>query len=164
MMIKRDINEGGINGSGKGVVNTNSASFKALKDAILEQHKHQSKDEKIENKLLSLQLQMNAYLVDTTRTEMRLAGNFLKQFVEALGIKNKDFANYIGCEAANLSALYRGKRKINYDLAIKFGRIFGVKPTVWLNIQSKNELLKIKQKDINKYSKYNLKDLLGKVG
>jgi addiction module HigA family antidote len=163
-MSNRDINEGGINGSGKGVVNTNSTSFKALKEAILDQHKHQSKDEKIDNKLLSLQLQMNAYLADTTRTEIRLAGSFLKEFVEALGIKNKDFANYIDCEAANLSALYRGNRKINYDLAIKFGKIFGMKPTVWINIQSKNALLKIKQKDVKKYSKYNLKDLLGKVG
>jgi len=41
---KKIINPGGVNGTGKGVVNTNSKEFKALRKAIIEDAKKQSSD------------------------------------------------------------------------------------------------------------------------
>ena len=66
--------------------------------------------------------------------------------------------------SVNLSALFKGKRKINPDLALKLGEIFRVDPTLWINIQSKNELLGVDKQRRMDYQKYRLEDLLKKVG
>ena len=43
---KKIINPGGVNGSGKGVVNTNSKEFKALREAIVEHAKKLSPEDR----------------------------------------------------------------------------------------------------------------------
>jgi hypothetical protein len=53
------INEGGINGTGKGVVNTNSQSYKDLQNIIQVQVKKQSVQEQLTYKLIGLKLQSN---------------------------------------------------------------------------------------------------------
>lgn len=103
---------------------------------------------------------MKSYLDDKNPEELIQAGSFLEKFVETLNIKKKVLAKYIGYKESNLSAVFKGKRKISIDLAIKFGEIFKVDPATWLHIQSKNELLEILQSDRAKYEKYQLKDLL----
>jgi addiction module HigA family antidote len=95
--------------------------------------------------------------------ELKPAGYYLEKYIEALGIKKKDFASYIGYQESNLSAILKGRRSISTDLAIKLGEIFQIDPALWLNIQSKNDLLKIIQRDKKKYNKYSLEDLLDEV-
>jgi hypothetical protein len=53
------INEGGINGTGKGVVNTNSQSYEDLQNIIQVQVKKQSVQEQLTYKLIGLKLQSN---------------------------------------------------------------------------------------------------------
>lgn len=84
----------------------------------------------------------------------------MKEYVKILGIKNKAFAEYIGYRESNLSALYNGTRKINIDLALKLGKLFKINPTLWIHIQSKNELKRIRRENEKKYQKYSIEDLL----
>ena len=163
MSKRKIINEGGIIGTGEGLVNQNSKEFKELQRLIKERSSEQDDFEKIQNQLLSLRFRMESYLNDDNPKELIQAGRFLEEFVDVLNIKKKVFAKYIDYKESNLSGIFKGKRKINTDLAIKFGEIFKVDPAIWLHIQSKNELSEIIERDRAKYKKYTLKDLLKEV-
>lgn len=154
------INEGGVNGSGQGMVNPNAEDYKALQAAVLEHAQQQTEAEKCSLALLSLKFQMESYISTKQPSPVVEAGNFLKQHIKALNIKNKTFANYIELEESNLSAILNGKRRISIDLALKLGQLFDISPTIWLLIQSKNDLLKVEAKKKIYYKKYKLEDLL----
>jgi len=162
-MSKQIINEEGIQGLGEGLVNQNSKDFKELQRAIGLRSKEIDESDLIINRILSLRFQMERYVSKQHPEERIEAGAFLEEFIEALGITKKDFAEYIDYQESNLSAIFKGRRKINTDLAIKFGEIFRVDPALWLHIQSKNELLEIIDRDKKKYEKYRLGDLLKEV-
>ena len=160
----KEINPGGINGSGKGVVNTNSADFISLREAVKEHAKKQTPNDQIKYKLLSLKLQMKTYVSDEEPSRYVSVGDFLKQHLKAIKIKNKEFANYVEMEESNLSSIIKGRRKINIDFALKLGQLFKIDPNLWLLIQSKNELSNIDKERKLSYQKYKLDDLLKKVG
>ena len=158
------INEGGINGTGQGVVNINSKDYKGLQKAIQEHAKKQSFQQKIKYELIGLKLQIENYIEEKEPSELIYAGEFLKRYLKAIKIKNKTFAKYIEIEEANLSMITKGKRKINTELAYKLGQLFNINPNYWLLIQSKNELLQIDNQRKTKLKQYKLHDLLQKVG
>lgn len=160
--MKKELKETGVNGLGVGVVNINSEEFKALQGSIKGRSKKQSKKQILINNLLSLRFQMESYL-ESNQDSIIEVGWFLKEFVKTLEIKNKLFAEYIGFKESNLSALYKGNRKINIDLALKLGRIFNVDPSLWIHIQSKNELIQMRMENEQEYKKYNIEDLLKKA-
>ncbi len=162
MSNKKKNLEDGVQGLGIGIVNTNSKEFKALQNKIIEESKKLSKKQILENKLFSLRFQMERYL-EEEKEEIIEVGTFLKKYVKALGIKNKTFADYLGYKESNLSALFNGSRKINVDLALKLGKIFGVDPTIWIHIQSKNEIKKMSKEKSSEYHKYSIDDLLKKA-
>lgn len=163
MNNQKKINKGGIIGTGEGLVNQNSKDFKELQQLILKKSSELDKSESIVNKLLSIRFQMENYLEETESKKLITTGTFLEWLIEALEIKKKDFASYVDCQESNLSAILKGRRKINTDLAIKIGEIFRINPVLWLHIQSKNELIEITEKDKKKYKKYRLEDLLKKA-
>lgn len=160
--MKKEQNEVGVNGLGIGVVNINSEEFKELQASIIKRSIKQSKKQILNNNLLSLRFQMESYLVSSDDSIIEV-GWFLKEFVKTLKIKNKLIAEYIGFKESNLSALYKGNRKINIDLALKLGRIFKVDPSLWVHIQSKNELIRMRMENEREYRKYNIEDLLKKA-
>lgn len=162
MKKKKNIVDEGVNGLGIGVVNTNSSEFKELQKIIKNESKKQPKKKLLENKLLSLRFRMETYLENHDNKIIEV-GAFLKLFLQELNIKNKTFAHYIGYQESNLSALFKGNRKVNPDLALKLGEIFRVDPTLWINIQSKNELQRLKKGKTKKYKKYSIDDLLRKA-
>lgn len=162
MANKKFLNPGGINGTGTGVVNVNSEDFKALQRAIREEVKKQTPEERMKYALIALHIQMKTYISKDYDGVYRSVGEFLKGYMTAIGIKNKTFAQYIEIEESNLSAIVRDKRKINLNLALKLEQIFGVDANIWLQIQSKNELQKLKEERKNDYQKYQLADLLKK--
>lgn len=157
-----NLNEDGINGLGEPLVNTNSSEFKELQDVISKRSLNQSKSKVIENKLLSLRFTMENYLHTNDNSYVEV-GWFLKELLRSLEIKNKTFAEYIDFKESNLSALFSGKRKVNFDLALKLGKIFRIDPALWIHIQSKNELIKLKKELRNAYKNYNIKDLIKKA-
>lgn len=161
---KIKLNEGGVNGTGKGVVNTNSNDFIFLKEAVKKHAENQSTEDKAKYALLSLKLQMKTYILDKEPPTIITVGNFLKKHLKAIDIKHKQFAEYIELEESNFSSIIRGRRKLTIDLAFKLGQIFNVEPDIWLSIQSKNELLEASRENKLTYKKYKLKDLLKKAG
>ena len=60
MANKQNINTGGINGLGEGLINTNSSDFLELKDRIKKAANSQSDREKMENGFLSIRFQMES--------------------------------------------------------------------------------------------------------
>lgn len=164
MTKKKERNIGGVNGTGKGIVNTNSKDFKGLRAAIQAHAKQQTTYDKIRYALISLKFQMESYISEEEPAEIIAIGEFLSHHLKAINIKNKEFAKYINIEASNLSSILKGRRKINTDLALKLGQLFNLNPNLWLLIQSKNELLGINKTKRVEYQKYQLEDLLKKAG
>lgn len=159
MKEKNLINQEGLIDSGI-QYNTQSDEFKALKTAILSYTAQQTPEEKVENKLISLKLKMEDYLNQQNPKKIVGTGQFLKEILKTLNIKNNTFAEYIGLTKSNFSALINGNRKLNLDLAITLGRIFNVKPEIWLNIENKNQLFQMMNKNKKKYEQYQLEDLI----
>jgi len=158
-MAENIINEEGINGTGKGFINTNSKDFKALQAAIQAHAARLSPQEKRENLMLSTRFQMESYLKDDA-IDIKAAGVFVKELIKLLGITNQDLARYVECEESNMSAFLNGKRRINTDLAIKLGQIFKFDPTLILNIQNKNDIKHLHATPKTNYKKYDVADLV----
>ncbi len=156
------VNAGGINGLGESLINTNSKDFLVLKSMIKKISDSQPQENIIENEFLAIRFQMESYLNEPTQ-EIILAGKFIEQLLTVVNIKKKKFAEYIDYEDSNLSALLKGRRKINPDLAIKLGGIFKMNPVIWLHIESKNDLMKELQGKEDMYKNYNLIDLMEKA-
>ena len=135
------INEGGINGLGEALVNQNAESFKELKKMISAHSQGQPEARRTENELLSIRFQIETYLNEEGE-EIIPPGTFIEKMIEAIGVTKARFSKYIDYDYSNLIAVLKGRRKINPDLAIKIGNIFGINPVVWLHVESKNELSK----------------------
>ncbi|MBB4081114.1 plasmid maintenance system antidote protein VapI [Lewinella aquimaris] len=146
MKKNKVINEGGINGLGESLVNQNSSAFKALKSIIIARSQGQTKAKKIESELLSLRFQMESYLSKSDEDTIIPAGRFIEQLLEKVGVSKKRFSDYIGYDYSNLISVLKGRRKVNPDLAMKAGKIFGIEPAIWLHIESKNELFTYRDK------------------
>lgn len=142
MSEEKMINIGGINGLGESLVNMNSKDFKFLNEIIKKNYESQEEETQVENGLLSVRFQMESYLnSDLTIENMKPAGFFVENLLKTIRISKKKFSEYIDYEYSNFIAVLKGRRKINSELAIKLGQIFKTDPTVWLHIESKNELL-----------------------
>lgn len=136
-----------------------SAGFDDLQATLLRRSKERTKYQKNDIKLLSIKYRMEDYLNQDQNNEKK-AGDFLREYLQALNIRQNRFANYIGLKPSNLNKLIRGERPINFDLAILFGKIFKNDPMLWIEIQAKNEIKKVKMEMRNKYNSYSLNDLL----
>ncbi len=164
MAKSSNINEGGIVGTGKGTIKTQGADFKGLQEKILEQSQKRSQIKGLEDQLLAVRFSMEEYISEEQPSKLVPPGAFLNTCIEVLGIKKKDFAAYVGLEESNLSDYLKGRRKINPELAIKFGKIFNIPPRIWLDAQSKNDLLAIRKEKTSNFKELGLKDLLVKSG
>lgn len=153
-------NPGGINGIGEGKVDVRSEDFVTLRQKILEDAQAQTRKQFLENKVLTIKLQMLSYLNESISGKVIDVGSFLKALLDELGIKNGRFAEYIELHPANLSSLLSGRRKINTRTAIKLDEIFHIDSEVWMKIQTKNELIQARQILKSEKGKYNLGDLI----
>lgn len=163
MEDKITINAGGINGINDAPVDTQHPDFLALKAMIQTQAVAQDAQQKTSNAFLSIRFQMESY-VQQEGGEIILAGDFIEKFLEVIKVKKKALAHYLEYDETNLSALLKGRRKINSDLAIKLGGIFNVNPALWLHVESKNELLRVREQQKGDQQQYTLQALLKQVG
>ena len=139
-------------------MDTNSVDFDKFQAKLLIKSRERSIEQRRNVELLSLKYQIEEYL-QSDENDMKLAGAFLKQYLKTLQIKQTKFANYIGLKPSNFSKLLNGERPINYDLALILGKIFNIDPMLWIEIQAKNELSKLKNAEDNRYN-YSLSDLM----
>lgn len=67
-------------------------------------------------------------------------GEFLKEILDDLGISQAGFAHVIGLSPMRISHIINGKRPINAELALLFGKAFGQSPQYWINLQTAYDL------------------------
>lgn len=163
MAKNMDMHGDEIIGTGSGLINPNSKDFQILRKKILEHSASLSEEQKIQTHILGIKFQMERYYSEGSLEEIRSTGSFLKELVDSVGVSHKGFAEYIGYKNSNLSAIYSGSRRMNHDLALKLGSIFGIPASLWLNLQNKVELLKIRQGKDKQYGDFQLKDLIQKA-
>lgn len=159
-MKNEEKNKGGFIGSDNNSIDILSDEYKNLQKIITTASKSQSKEQILSNQVFSFKLDITNYLNEKKLKNIIIAGKFLQELIDIYNIKHRDFANYVGLTESNLSSIISGKRKINNNLALKLAQIFKIDADIWINIQSKNDLFMIKKENINKYEKYNIKDLV----
>jgi len=59
----------------------------------------------------------------------------LKEFLEPLGVTQKDFAKHLGWTYARLNEIVNGRRGVTADSALSFGEALKTGPEFWLNLQ-----------------------------
>lgn len=132
-------------GTGVGLINPNSKDLSAVKQAIQDHYSTLGEEEKMMIRLRGLRYKMESFTLGLSMEENLSAGGILKEFIHAIGVRQKVFAGYIGLKTTNLSAIINGTRRINHDLAFKLGSIFAMDPALWMNVQNKAELVAMKK-------------------
>lgn len=59
----------------------------------------------------------------------------LKDFLEPLGLTQKDFATHLGWTYARLNEIVNGRRGVTAESALAFADAFKMEPEFWLNLQ-----------------------------
>ena len=133
--------------------------FDEFQAILLNRSRNRTSQQKRNVELLALKFKIEDYL-ESEMPDIELAGDFLKQYLQTLQIQQNKFADYIGLKPSNLSKLISGERPINYNMALIFGKMFNLDPMLWIEIQAKNELNKLRNNENQKYHNYSLNDLI----
>lgn len=64
----------------------------------------------------------------------------LKDFIEPLGLTRYRVAKSIHVPQRRVDEICSGKRAMSADTAMRLGRLFGVEPQLWMNLQSQYDL------------------------
>ncbi len=64
----------------------------------------------------------------------------LEEFLQPLGISQKEFADRIGVSYVRLNEIVNGRRGVTPSTALRLAKAFGTSPEFWLNGQTALEL------------------------
>lgn len=64
----------------------------------------------------------------------------LKEFLEPMGITQKEFSNHLGWTYARLNEIINGHRGISAESALALADAFKIEPQFWLNLQQNWDL------------------------
>lgn len=64
----------------------------------------------------------------------------LEEFLEPMGISQNLLARETGMSPRRVNEIVLGKRSITGDTAIRLGKLFGIEPEFWMNLQSRYDL------------------------
>lgn len=70
----------------------------------------------------------------------------LEEFLRPMDISQYRLAKDISVPQRRISEITHGKRSITADTALRLGRYFGMEAQVWLNLQSRYDLLQAEAK------------------
>lgn len=127
-----------------------------IKAIATKKNEERSSESKLKNEILSLRYQMEEYLEKEITVDDKMTIHaFVKEYLELMNIPFNKFAMFFGKKDVNLKKYTTGERKFKADLAIKFANFFHTSPELWLNIQSKNDILEFNaSKDFKEFEKY----------
>jgi addiction module HigA family antidote len=63
-----------------------------------------------------------------------------EEFLEPLGLTQRDLADRIDVSYQRVNELVNGKRGVTADTALRLARAFGTSPDVWINLQVRVDL------------------------
>ena len=142
-------------------MNVNNKEFKEFQVFLSDKAKSLTDKQRLNIELLSLQIKIEDYLNSNEKDiELISVGDFLRLYLDKLGIKQNKLAEYIGMRPSNFSKILSGSRKVNFELSFILGRIFNLDPKIWILIQVKNEYLEMKKEKANNFKNYKLEDLV----
>jgi antitoxin HigA-1 len=75
------------------------------------------------------------------------------EFLEPLGLSQKELAEALGITRVRLSEILRGKRAVTPDTAFRLARFFATTPEFWLGLQTDVSLWDILQVHAPEYEK-----------
>lgn len=132
-----------------------------VKEFIVAHSAKQSKEQKLTNKLLSIQYKLEDYIEneDENIKVMKIL-DFVKMYLKALGLTKKELADYFEMRDSNLHKYLTGERKLNAEVALKLSAFSHTKPEHWYRIQIKNELFELRKEKIEAYKKYDYRNLI----
>lgn len=139
-------------------MNLQSTEYADFKLLIKSKVSFSSKDDRIEIAILGLKFEMEDYLASNKKNTP--IGSFIKQFIDAVEIKQVQFAEFIGVRPSNLSKILNGERRLSLDLALILESVSKIKAENWLMIQNRNEIFKIRKLKKGEFSKFKLKQLI----
>jgi len=117
-----------------------------------------SKDERIKISLLGLKYHMEDYI--NSKAKNTEIGEFVKQFINRIEVKQVQFAKYLNIRPSNLSKILNGERRINIELALILEKLSDINAELWLRIQNHNEIKRVQKLHLKEIKKYKLKELI----
>jgi addiction module HigA family antidote len=154
----------GLIGNGTGYVDTESENAKISFSRLKELASLELPNREIKRNLLQIRWRMEDYLRDEIYIGTNDIPSMLAECIKAAGVRHKDFAAYTDIKPSNLSAMLKGRRSVSPIFAMKLEQIFGISATLWLSVQSKNELERLRQKRQDFSPTLNFEEILAKVG
>lgn len=64
----------------------------------------------------------------------------MKEFLEPMGVTQKEFARHLGWTYARLNEIVNGRRGVTTDSALTLGDALRTEPDFWLNLQNNWDL------------------------
>ena len=84
-------------------------------------------------------------MIPKNRTPTHPGEMLLEEFLNPIGMTQKEFADHLGWTYAKLNELVRGKRGVTPDTALDLADAFKMEPDFWMNLQRDWELYKAKK-------------------
>ena len=78
--------------------------------------------------------------VPTHRAPTHPGQMLLREFLEPMGLSQRDLANAIGVPYQRVNELVNGKRGISASTALRLAKYFGTTADLWLNLQRRWDL------------------------
>ena len=85
--------------------------------------------------------------VPTNREPTHPGQMLVEEFLDDLGITQRDLANAIHVPYQRVNELVNGKRGITPSTALRLARFFGTSADFWLNLQTRWDLYRAEQKE-----------------
>ena len=124
-----------------------SEEYKAHRKILDERIKSMSPEEKTQVVFIRMEYTIKNYLdAKITENEIITVGDFLRMYLDELNIRQKKFAEYIEMLPSNFNKILSGQRSISMEFSLILGELFQIDPKVWLQIQLKNDYIKIEEK------------------
>jgi len=70
----------------------------------------------------------------------------LEEFIEPMNISRNQLAKDINVPPNRISQIINGKREITPDTALRLGRYFNIEPEFWMNLQTRYNMKKARNK------------------
>ena len=76
-------------------------------------------------------------------------------YLDKINVKQDEFAKHIGVSLSNFNEILSGQRNVSIELSLILGQLFEIDPKLWLQIQLKNDYIKMEKKK-DSYANMNL--------
>jgi plasmid maintenance system antidote protein VapI len=139
----------------------NEEDIDAVRNYIQIESPKQSPERLLRNELLAIKYQMLDYVNNDKISEEKNILHFVKLYLKALKINQKELASAFEMKDSNLHKYLKGERKLNTDIVFKLSAFSHTQPELWFYIQTKNELNRLrKEKDkMYQYEKYDYENI-----